>query len=38
MGYKLSHFLIVPLRSFSVSPHFICRESDVNVPDVKIIK
>jgi hypothetical protein len=36
MGYKLSRFLILPHRNFSVSPDFIRRESDLNMPEVKL--
>jgi hypothetical protein len=36
MGYKLSRFLTLPHRSFNVSPDFIRRESNLNVPQVKL--
>jgi hypothetical protein len=36
MGYKLSRVLILPLRNFSVSPDFIRRESNLNMPEVKL--
>jgi hypothetical protein len=36
MGYKLNRFLILPIRSFSASPDFIRRESNLNMPEVKL--